>query len=110
MHCAKLFEIVSQDDTNVFRNMSTEMFKMSRKVCVEAILHTDMAEHFKMVKDLDKFYEIEAEACELQARDCQVLKEQYLNQVLSKETQVWLRIFLHLADVSNPLKPFKVCQ
>mmetsp|Transcript_39876 Transcript_39876/g.105780 ORF Transcript_39876/g.105780 Transcript_39876/m.105780 type:complete len:853 (-) Transcript_39876:108-2666(-) len=109
MHCAKLFEICSNAESNVFKSLTGDVFKMTRKVCVEAILHTDMAEHFNMVKGLDKFYEMNADVCDLQASVPHLLRDNYANQVLRKDTLTWLQVFLHLADVSNPLKPFKIC-
>merc|ERR1712083_1230728 len=62
-----------------------------------------------MVKDVNKTHEMAAEACSAQARRPGELVEQYKEEVLIKEKMLWLKLFLHLADVSNPLKPFELC-
>merc|ERR1712048_1549699 len=51
--------------------------------------------------------------CEGQANQMvteETLIPQYEADVLQREKILWLELFLHLADVSNPLKPFKMCQ
>ena len=60
MHCAKLFEICSDPATNAFGKTSKEMYKEARKVAVAAILHTDNANHFAMIKDISQVYEAHA--------------------------------------------------
>merc|ERR1712232_326370 len=49
MHCAKLFEIANQQKTAVFADLDKVQYKEVRKVCIEAILHTDNMHHFTMV-------------------------------------------------------------
>merc|ERR1712217_131200 len=83
--------------------------KEARKVAITAILHTDNALHFEMVRDLSRIYEITSDACEQQASE-QFLTGKYLQEVLQKHTTTWLALFLHLADVSNSSKPFDVCR
>merc|ERR1712232_956559 len=39
-----------------------------------------------------------------------VLNANYRFDVLEKNKSTWLQLFLHLADVSNPLKPFSICE
>jgi len=111
LHCAKLFEICTHDGADVFKNLSGAKYKQARQVCVTTILHTDNAGHFAMVKDLCRRYEESAEVCEAQASvQDGVLTEAYIQDVLGKDSLTWLAVFLHLADVSNPLKPFQICQ
>lgn len=38
MHCAKLFSVLSEKDTNLFGTMSREQFKAARQVCIDSIL------------------------------------------------------------------------
>merc|ERR1719159_1063318 len=61
MHCAKLFEIASNARTAIFAGMTKPQYQETRKVCVEAILHTDMTHHFSMVKDIQMMYEVSSE-------------------------------------------------
>merc|ERR1719359_1788493 len=48
------------------------------------------------------------ETCDEQAGRTE-LTTSYMSDVLQKEKQLWFELFLHLADVSNPSKPFEVC-
>jgi hypothetical protein len=71
-----------------------------------------MAQHFEMVKSISTIYELASSVCENQAARgaTSSLTAQYRNDVLRKDTIRWLEMFLHMADVSNPVKPFHVCQ
>ena len=42
---------------NIFSTLSKTQYHDVRKVCVEAILHTDNAQHFSMIKDVQMLYE-----------------------------------------------------
>merc|ERR1712232_837180 len=85
-------------------------FKKARKVCVASILHTDAALHFNMVKDLKKLYEMQNDVCDRQARNRKALDQEYLSTVLQENVLLFEELFLHLADVSNPLKPWSICK
>jgi len=110
MHCAKLFEICKDTSSNAFGKMSRDLQKESRKICVATILHTDNVNHAAMVKDIEQVYEMQEEVCDRQARieDGALLKE-YKTEVLEANKLMWMELFLHFADVSNPLKPFTIC-
>merc|ERR1719359_1834745 len=59
MHCAKLFEMVkTAKDANIFERLVKNQYNEVRKVCIEAILHTDMVHHFSMVKEVQMLYEV----------------------------------------------------
>ncbi|CAK9118487.1 unnamed protein product [Durusdinium trenchii] len=105
MHCAKLFEIASNQETDVFKQMDKETKKQARRICIAAILHTDNVNHFEMVREISKIYEMASDLCELQASQPDLLP-QYTEQVMQKNALQWMELFLHFADVSNPLKPF----
>merc|ERR1719434_82623 len=45
MHCAKLYTIVGNQETNVFGRLDKNQYKDARKLCIDTILHTDMMEH-----------------------------------------------------------------
>lgn len=57
MHCARLFEFASQPKCNVFSSLQKQQFQDVRKICIEAILHTDNAQHFAMIKEVQMMYE-----------------------------------------------------
>jgi len=69
MHCACLFDICTSAEADVFGRLNKDDYKKARKVCIEAILHTDNANHFAMVQDLSSF-------CEMRARSwsCRLLR------------------------------------
>eukprot|EP00913_Durusdinium_trenchii_P033425 g31293.t1 len=62
-----------------------------------------------MVREISKIYEMASDLCELQASQPDLLP-QYTEQVMQKNALQWMELFLHFADVSNPLKPFPVCK
>lgn len=109
MHCAKLFEICLQDEQDIFKRMDKDTKKQARRVCIAAILHTDNVNHFEMVREISKTYEMASDVCEAQAESGSELQAHYLETVLQKNSLMWMELFLHFADVSNPLKPWNVC-
>jgi len=116
MHCARLFEICKESTCNVFKTFDREAYKQARNVCVSTILHTDNALHFDMVKDVKKFYDLTSDICDVEAKNMQsrgsdeAFSETYKTEVLQKEPVMWLKLLLHTADISNPLKPFVINQ
>jgi len=107
MHCARLFEICTDPRFNVFQKFDRASYKQARAVAIAGILFTDNAMHFDLVKEVRKVFETSADSC-----DGDVLKadgsfaEQYMQEVIQKNTMLWIKVILHLADVSNPLKSF----
>merc|ERR1719454_2007896 len=61
MHCAKLFDVVSGADCNIFSALSKKEFQEARKVCIDVILHTDNAQHFAMIKEMQVMYEMNSD-------------------------------------------------
>mmetsp|Transcript_76954 Transcript_76954/g.220401 ORF Transcript_76954/g.220401 Transcript_76954/m.220401 type:complete len:1104 (+) Transcript_76954:52-3363(+) len=110
MQCAKLFEIASHTDLNIFELADEHDRKQARKVCIAAILHTDNVHHMDMVRDISTIYEVNSETCDIAAVAAGDGYAAYYQDVLQKDSMKWLQLFLHLADVSNPLKPFKMCK
>merc|ERR1712039_962892 len=63
-----------------------------------------------MVKEITKIYEINSLSCDIQAQNPHEISPLYEQEVLQKDPILWCELFLHLADVSNPLKPFHICK
>uniref|UniRef100_A0A7S2HBG8 PDEase domain-containing protein n=1 Tax=Alexandrium andersonii TaxID=327968 RepID=A0A7S2HBG8_9DINO len=116
MHCAKLFEIVAQPKCNIFSTLSKPQYQDVRKVCIDAILNTDNAQHFSMIKEVQMIYEVNSEILdasrELYTDDpddfppreaMEVFREPESRKLLTK-------VFLHVADISNSMKPFRICR
>jgi len=110
MHCAKLFEIVADKQANVFDTLSRADFFQARRICIAAILHTDMSFHFEMVKECQLLYSLNSDSLD----PCQTLDErdEVMSQALSERDakQKVLNLFLHSSDISNPCKPWALCQ
>lgn len=106
MHCATLFELSSKDATDVWKGMDNDHYKKARQVCVATILHTDMALHFEMTKDIGKAVELSSEIIERQAEDPENFLPEYEQDVLKANLILWLEMLLHTADVSGPTKPW----
>lgn len=51
-HSAVTYQILSQEDSNIFEKLSIKQFKKVRKKVIGNILATDMAFHFEMMKEL----------------------------------------------------------
>jgi hypothetical protein len=116
MHCARLFEFVSMPKCNVFAALTKPQFQEVRKICIEAILHTDNAQHFAMIKELQMIYEVNSEILDAsreffnedpdefptkEAVDC--FRQPESRRLLGN-------LLLHVADISNSTKPFRICR
>merc|ERR1719215_1066254 len=55
-------------------------------------------------------YEANSEVCDGQAAKLyeEGFSTQYLQEVIAKNTMLWIKVILHMADVSNPLKTFEM--
>lgn len=108
MHCAKLFQLLSNPLSNLFSSLSRKDFQDARKICIEVILHTDMAQHFQMIKEVQLLHEMNSEL--LPPRRSFPSPELTNCFEAAESRQLLRKLLLHVADVSNPLKPFRVCR
>lgn len=116
MHCAKLFDVLNKPNRNVFEQLTKKQFQEVRQVCIDAILHTDNAQHFVLLKEVQLLYELNSDVCDpvrqLWTKDQQfILSQQAQACFRTKEAaSLLLKLFLHLADISNCWKPFQICR
>lgn len=116
MHCAKLFEIASQPRSAVFEVFDEAHYREMRQVCIEAILHTDNAHHFGMVKELQMFYEMNSDVFDMalnmyQSKEMDYPPIEICDLFVEGDKRRLMRnLALHFSDVSNPTKPFTICQ
>mmetsp|Transcript_49527 Transcript_49527/g.77224 ORF Transcript_49527/g.77224 Transcript_49527/m.77224 type:complete len:1177 (+) Transcript_49527:90-3620(+) len=117
MHCARFFEIVAIPRTNIFAELDRKEFQDVRKVCIEVILHTDAKKHFDMVKEVQVLYEVNSDLLSesresYRASDQKDFPSKDVTEVFRQtDTRQLLRkLFLHTADISNPMKPFRICR
>uniref|UniRef100_A0A0G4HUE8 Phosphodiesterase n=1 Tax=Chromera velia CCMP2878 TaxID=1169474 RepID=A0A0G4HUE8_9ALVE len=86
-HAAMLFEIIKYKRRDIFQGVSREVKAEHKKGIIEAILATDMAKHFDLVK--------QAEGMLASKTDPATIPKSTIRQ--------WL---MHAADISNPILPF----
>lgn len=113
LHCSRLFEFVSQPKCNIFASLTTHHFQEVRKCCIETILHTDLVHHFPMIKDVQMLYEVNSDVLGNRAGSQEdTFPGKEAGEVLrSLETRRLLaKYILHLADISNCMKPFRICR
>lgn len=103
MHCARLFQIASDAESNIFAQIEKDVYKEMRKNMIDAILHTDVTKHNEMVKELGMLYQMNQEAFDrLEPADA-------IHQS-SGATQLIINMLLHGADVGNLMKPWELCR
>merc|ERR1712187_594751 len=109
MHCARLYTIVAEEDTNVFGKLTREQYKEVRKNCIETVLHTNMMSHAALVKDLQMTYQMNSEAFSYvpEAGSSELDQTRPAELEVFNQSDVKVLImnnFLHSADVSNPCR------
>jgi len=114
MHCSKMFELVGQARCNIFSTLSKTQYHDVRKVCVEAILHTDNAQHFSMIKDVQMLYEVNADIWDASRQlflqeDEPCLAQEAIDFLRVPESRkLVINLILHTSDISNSMKPFRI--
>mmetsp|Transcript_70836 Transcript_70836/g.207563 ORF Transcript_70836/g.207563 Transcript_70836/m.207563 type:complete len:928 (-) Transcript_70836:59-2842(-) len=121
MHCAKLYSIVKNPETNCFKMFTKDQYKEARKQTIESILHTDMMGHQSMVKELQIVYQVNSEVFTPQVRGRKSLRStrrsSHLKSTLGTEVDVFnqseikiltIDCVLHSADVSNSCRTWEV--
>ena len=110
MHCSTLYEIVGKPEFDVFSGLDKEDWRTCRKIIISAILGTDMMHHFQQVSKIQVFYEMHGQMLQksiingtISADDTPGIKEQSNRMFL-------IDVFLHAADISNPVKSFDICK
>jgi len=110
MSACKLFEITSKQDANVFQNFSKSEYKTIRQLCITSILHTDMIAHFGMVKEINLLVQMKKEIINENTFNKETLLATNIHQIFEGcDRMFFAKLVLHLADISNPLKPWKIC-
>jgi len=85
-HAASVFRILGNPESNLFLTLQMPEKRQVKRTIVKAILATDMARHSTLIKELTE-----------------VVAEQ--RQV---DTGMLVQTILHLADLSNPVQPYKI--
>jgi hypothetical protein len=91
-HVASSFALILQDKFNIFENLSREQFSKIRERMIAMVLATDMSKHFEDVGKLKTRL----------AANFDIKEKEDKNLVME--------MLVHAADISNPIKPFAICQ
>merc|ERR1740123_587024 len=102
MHCAKLFQLVSIPEQNVFSQVEKDQYKEMRRIIIESILHTDVTKHNDMIRELGLLYQMNSERFDSLTAD-EVIASSSLVQLICS-------MLVHGADVGNPAKPWEICK
>jgi len=107
MHCSLLYEIMTKGDNNIMVNLTEEQWRGARKTILAIILGTDMAHHFEQIKLANVFLEVNGQDTKAFCKneiDTLTCLDDDKNRLLIVE------LVLHCSDISNPFKPFDLCQ
>ena len=128
MHCASLYQLLGRSEGSaegsILAGLSKEQWSAMRKTVVHAILATDMAQHFKMVADLEGFYEENAaqlapdvlyNKAKAKGATCTSAEDHMDDDntnVFGTEQRgrMLVETLLHAADISNVAKPLRTCE
>lgn len=91
MHCAILYDVLKCEEAALFSNLSEQDFRLVRARVIQAILGTDMVNHFGQTKRLATIFDRYGAV-----RDGSVLDE--------SDRMFSIEMFVHAADISNPAK------
>ena len=117
-HLSKLFRTIRKDETNIFEKLSTQDYKTIRKRMISEILATDMANHGKIMTN------IQSKIPEILLEKLKSLDNKKNNDNISKkvkfqlitgnektkfeEQQALLDFFIHSADLAHNTKLFHI--
>jgi len=86
-----LFNFLSDFNMNIFKDVDGYEVKYIRKTIIMNIIATDMANHFTDLKKLQN-----------------ILKNEEIDLKMQENKEHIMSQIIHLADISNTLKPFSV--
>merc|ERR1712070_1080117 len=116
MHCAKMFELLRQPLLGVFDDLSETHKREVRTVAIEAIIHTDFAHHFSLARDTSMIYDSNCDMLDTinemyNSGEIKYPAKETVNIFCGGDTKRTMRnMLLHFCDVSNPAKPWKLCE
>ena len=88
---------------NIFSGLTPNQFGVARSVIVKSVLDTDMSHHFLMMAKMQSHQE------ELAGKDSTEWFSQYTRKGATfNPASDMLCFILHLADISNPAKPYPI--
>jgi len=122
MSAALTFQLLASPQCNILAPLSSATVLEVRRVVIDAILHTDNAKHFAMVKEVQMFYEMNSEVLDASRdifhdgtaldEDEEIFPTLEALEVYKEPAnkKLLINLLLHTADLSNSTKPFRVCR
>ncbi|KAJ1536162.1 High affinity cAMP-specific and IBMX-insensitive 3',5'-cyclic phosphodiesterase 8A [Nowakowskiella sp. JEL0078] len=92
-HAAKAFQIAKDEESNIFKGMSSDQVKEVRKYIINMVIATDMAQHFTYINKLKG----KIAASSLKLED-------------PADRALVLEMAIKCADLNNPTKPLEQCK
>lgn len=91
-HAAVTFEILMDEDSNIFQGLTSEMSRDIRKLIITAIMGTDMSKHYSILTNIN-------------AR-CNDIIDNPIGTI-TKDKENFAQFLLHSADLSHPTKHYR---
>jgi len=105
-----LFTLAEKPGCKIFNRLTKQTYQEIRKICIDAILHTDTAFHFKMIKEVQMIYEMNSEIFDSCLIEDWPSEDALVCFRAPESRKLLVKLFLHVADLSNPMKPFRICR
>ena len=100
-HASLAYHIIRKDESGIFKHLPSKDQVLLRKYIVKAILSTDMAVHFELMTHFDNWL----------ANDRAHREENDVAYEVTADDKVLiLNTLLHCADLSNPVRKYKVAK
>ena len=106
-HISLLYNVLLQKESGLFDAMSAADWTASRKVIVHCILATDNAFHFKHMSELTMLLDVNSDLLESGSTGSSDVAELFVKH---EDKQLILDMMLHCCDISNPWKPWHLCE
>jgi len=112
-HCARAYELLADLNMNILTGLTFDQKKYMRKTIISLILSTDMAAHFALKDELEAMAArtmaastAAKAAAAASATDSTSTAAPPTVELNDKDKLTLLKSILHVADISNPAKPW----
>jgi cAMP-specific phosphodiesterase 4 len=106
-HAATLYKILLKSKTAILSVLDAATWTAVRKVSLRTILATDNQFHFKHMTELNVFLDMHQEQLDEHGPYGESGAQLYAK---GDDKQLLLDMMLHCSDISNPWKPWKLCE
>lgn len=105
-HVSEAFKLFNKSpEYNIFADLASEKYRLMRKRIISCVLATDMSNHNKQYQ----YLLLKSESNQINnGENVNLIMKDLEKTDLFNTQQEFLNILLHLADISNPTKPWVV--